>query len=46
MEEGMGKKTYEFVKNLLLSGELTVAKIANFANVNEAFVRRVKKEIM
>ena len=47
MEKGMKKgremKSYEFVKNLLLSGEFTIAKIVNFANVSETFVQKVKK---
>ena len=42
-EEGAEQKSYEVVKNLLSAGEFTVAKIANFANVSESFVRKVKK---
>ena len=42
-EEGMEKKSYEVVKNLLSTGKFTIAEIANFASVNETFVRKVKK---
>jgi len=45
MEKGAEKKSYEFVKNLLLADEFSIAKIASFANVTESFVRKVKKEI-
>ena len=45
MEKGMEKGKAEVVKNLLSAGSFTIAKIANFANVTEAFVRKVKKEI-
>jgi predicted transposase/invertase (TIGR01784 family) len=45
LEKGMEKKNYEFVRNLLLSDEFSVAKIASFANVSEAFVRKVKRQL-
>ena len=45
MEKGAEKKSYEFVRNLLSAGKFSIAEIANFANVPEAFVRKVKKEI-
>lgn len=45
MEKGMEKKSYEFVKNLLASGKFTIAEIANYASVNQDFVRKVKKGV-
>jgi predicted transposase/invertase (TIGR01784 family) len=45
LEKGLEKGKTEVVKNLLSSGEFTIAKIANFAGVTEAFVRKVKKEL-
>jgi predicted transposase/invertase (TIGR01784 family) len=42
-EEGMEKKGYEVVKNLLTADKFTIAEIANFANVQEDFVREIKK---
>ncbi len=33
----------EFVKYLLENTEFTISKIANLANVTEAFVRKIKK---
>ena len=44
LEEGMEKKSYEVVKNLLSKGKFTISEIANFANVTEAFVRKVKRK--
>lgn len=44
-EEAIGLKNYEFVKNLLLANEFSIVKIASFANVSEAFVRKVKKQL-
>lgn len=44
-EEGREEGKSEVVKNLLSSGKFAIAEIANFANVSEAFVRRIKKEI-
>jgi len=45
LKEGAEKKTYEFVKNLLLNTEFDNAKIASFAGVSETFVEKVKKEV-
>ena len=42
-EEGREKVKSEVVRNLLLAGRFTIPEIANFANVSEAFVRKVKK---
>jgi predicted transposase YdaD len=44
-EEGIEKKGHEVVKNLLIAGKFTIAEIANFANVTEDFVRKVKKDL-
>jgi hypothetical protein len=43
--EGIEKKGHEVVKNLLIAGKFTIAEIANFANVTEDFVCRVKKDL-
>lgn len=45
IEQGAEKKSYEFVGNLLLNTDFDTAKIASLANVPEAFVRKVKKEL-
>ena len=45
MEKGMEKKTYEFVRNLLIAKKFSIAEIANLVGVTEAFVNNVKKEI-
>ena len=49
-EEGIGvgaeKKSYEVVKNLLLANKFNFSEIANFANVSETFVRKVKKDLL
>jgi flagellar biosynthesis/type III secretory pathway protein FliH len=44
-KEGMEKKGYEVVKNLLTADKFTIAEIANFANVQEDFVHKIKKEL-
>jgi hypothetical protein len=44
-KEGFEIGKTEVVKNLLSAGEFTIAKIANFAGVTEAFVRKVKKDL-
>ena len=44
IEKGEQKKSYEVVLKLLQAGKFTVAEIANFASVSEAFVREVEKE--
>lgn len=44
-KEGEKKKSYEVVKNLLAANKFTIAEIANFANVTEAFVKKVKKTL-
>jgi predicted transposase/invertase (TIGR01784 family) len=43
--EGEEKTRYEVVKNMLAANKFTIAEIANFANVTESFVRKVKKTI-
>ena len=43
IEKGKEESKTEFVKNLLAANKFTVVEIANFANVTEAFVRKVKK---
>ncbi len=43
--EGEEKKSYEVVKNLLVANKFTIAEIANFASVTEAFVKKVKKTL-
>jgi flagellar biosynthesis/type III secretory pathway protein FliH len=45
LEKGLEKGKTEVVKNLLSAGEFTIAKIATFAGVTEAFVRKVKKDL-
>lgn len=45
MEKGMEKGKAEVVKNLLTAGKFSITEIANFANVSEAFVLKVKKQI-
>lgn len=45
VEKTEAKKNYEFVANLLNADKFTVSEIANFANVTEAFVKKVKKEL-
>jgi predicted transposase/invertase (TIGR01784 family) len=44
-EKGEEKKSYEVVKNLLSANKFTVPEIANFANVSEAFVLKVREEM-
>ncbi len=39
------KKNTEFVTNLLETKQFSISQIANFANVSEAFVRKVKKTL-
>jgi metal-dependent amidase/aminoacylase/carboxypeptidase family protein len=43
--KGEEKKSYEVVKNLLAANKFTIAEIAIFANVTEAFVKKVKKTL-
>lgn len=42
-KEGREEERFEIVRNLLADGRFTLSEIANFANVSEAFVRKVKK---
>ncbi len=44
-EKGTEQKSREVVVNLLQANEFTVATIANFASVTEAFVENVKKDL-
>ncbi|MDR0794116.1 MAG: hypothetical protein LBE82_12485 [Chitinophagaceae bacterium] len=43
-EERLNRNT-EFVTNLLLAGKFTVSEIANFASVDESFVKKVRREL-
>ena len=43
--EGAEQKSYEFVSNLLVAGKFTVAEIANYATVSEAFVKKIRAEL-
>jgi predicted transposase/invertase (TIGR01784 family) len=45
MEKGVEKGNLAVVKNLLLKTNFTIAEIADLANVNEAFVKKVKKSL-
>ena len=40
--EGMEKGKEEVVRNLLAGAKFTIAEIANFAGVTEAFVKKIK----
>lgn len=42
-EEGVEKGKEQVVKNLLAADKFTIAEIANFAGVTEAFVKKVKE---
>lgn len=42
LEEGREQKGYEVVKKLLSTGKFSISEIANFANVAEAFVKKVR----
>jgi hypothetical protein len=44
-KEAVEKGKSEVVRNLLSADKFSIAEIANFANVTEAFVRKVKKEM-
>lgn len=44
-EEGLEKKSYEVVMNLLKVKQFTIQEIANFASVSENFVRKVKRQL-
>ena len=44
-EEGVEEGKSVVIKNLLSTNKFSIAEIANFANVTEAFVRKVKKEM-
>jgi hypothetical protein len=45
IEKGIEKGKETVVKNLLLSTDFTIAKIASLTNVTEAFVKKVKKTL-
>ena len=45
IKEGEKKKSHEVVKNLLAANKFTIAEIANFVNVTEAFVKKIKKTL-
>ena len=42
-KEGIQEGKTEVVANLISAGKFTISEIANFSNVPEAFVRKVKK---
>jgi predicted transposase YdaD len=44
-KEGLEEGRHELVKNLLTAGRFTTAEIANYVNVTEAMVRRIKKNL-
>ena len=44
-EEGIGQKSYMVVKNLLAAGKFSIAEIAGFADVSEAFVKKVQADL-
>ncbi|MDR0794110.1 MAG: hypothetical protein LBE82_12455 [Chitinophagaceae bacterium] len=44
-QEGEINKSIVFITNLLLADKFTVSEIANFANVDEAFVRKVRAKL-
>jgi hypothetical protein len=44
-KEGLEEKSFKVVENLLATGKFTIAEIANFADVSEAYVRKVKKDL-
>jgi predicted transposase/invertase (TIGR01784 family) len=44
-EEGREEGKAEVVRNLLFVGKFSNEEVANFANVSEAFVRKVKKDM-
>jgi hypothetical protein len=45
IEKGKYEKSVEVVKNLLAAEKITIAEIAKYADVTEAFVRKVKKNM-
>jgi len=45
IEKGMTEKELAFTRNLLSSTDFSIAKIAQLADVSEAFVLRVKAEL-
>ena len=45
VEKGMQKASTVVVKNLLLANRFTIAEIANFANVTEQFVEKIKTSL-
>lgn len=45
MKKGAEGKSLEFVKKMLLSDRFTVAEIVDLADVTEAFVNKVKKNM-
>lgn len=43
--KGEARRNHDFVENLLSADRFTVAEVANFASVTEAFVKKVQKEL-
>jgi hypothetical protein len=44
-DEGETSKSYKVVTNLLLADQFTISEIANFASVDEAFVKKVRAKL-
>lgn len=42
---GYQRQTERIVKNMLATGEFTIAEIAKYADVTEYYVRKVKKNL-
>lgn len=45
IQKGIEKKNREFIFNVMHAGRFTISEIANFANVSESFVKKLKKEL-
>lgn len=45
IEKGIEEGKAEVVANLVNAGKFTISEIANFSNVSEAFVRKVKRRL-
>ncbi|PWG78177.1 hypothetical protein [Pararcticibacter amylolyticus] len=45
IEKGASGKSYEVVRNMLLSDRFTVAEICSFTNVTEDFVYKVQADL-
>jgi hypothetical protein len=45
-KRGIEKSSADIVKNLLLSERFSISEIANFANVTEEFVQKIKEQLL